>query len=72
MIRFVLLAALLGAALGSAGHNVHHLTDADFAEKVGDGKVSWGGPIMGRGGSPSEVVIAGLSRSWGLPECWHA
>ncbi|PSC74330.1 thioredoxin domain-containing 5 [Micractinium conductrix] len=38
-LRFLLLAALLGAALGSAGHGVHHLTDADFAEKTGDGKV---------------------------------
>ncbi|KAL4452718.1 hypothetical protein ABPG75_008380 [Micractinium tetrahymenae] len=38
-LRFLLLAALVGLALGSAGHGVHHLTDTDFEEKTADGKV---------------------------------
>ncbi|KAL4438956.1 hypothetical protein ABPG77_006893 [Micractinium sp. CCAP 211/92] len=38
-LRFLLLAALVGATLGSAGHGVHHLTESDFAEKTADGKV---------------------------------
>lgn len=39
-LRFLLLAALVGATLGSAGHGVHHLTESDFAEKTADGKAS--------------------------------
>lgn len=39
-LRFLLLAALVGVALGSAGHGVHHLTDKDFVEKTADGKAS--------------------------------
>ncbi|EFN50563.1 hypothetical protein CHLNCDRAFT_55742 [Chlorella variabilis] len=38
-LRFLLLAALVGTCLASAGHGVKHLTDADFAEQTGDGKV---------------------------------
>lgn len=41
-LRLLLLAALVGATLGSAGHGVHHLTDKDFEEKTADGKASPG------------------------------
>ena len=42
-LRFVLLAALLGAAFVSASSSEHvlKLTDGDFAEKTADGKVRW-------------------------------
>jgi hypothetical protein len=36
--RFLLLVAVVGAVAASKGHGVHHLTDASFAEKTGDGK----------------------------------
>ena len=39
-LRFLLLVAVVGAVAASKGHGVHHLTDASFAEKTGDGKAS--------------------------------
>lgn len=41
-LRIVLLAALVGVALASKGHGVHHLTEKDFEEKTTDGKASCG------------------------------
>lgn len=39
-LQLLLLAALVGSALASKGHHVHHISStSDFEEKTGDGKV---------------------------------
>ena len=72
-LRILLLAALVGAALASKGHGVHHLTEADFEEKTGDGKARIHVPFTRPPliatdrrvlGCPPVPVLRGLSKTF--------
>lgn len=74
-LRFLLLAALVGTCLASAGHGVKHLTDADFAEQTGDGKVRLAAPIGPITWVPPARLLrnrgpaAAPSKIWGACPC---
>lgn len=70
LLLAVLACALVATCTASKGHGVHHLTDASFAEKTGDGKASFGFSCMIAGictepGWPQQRCPA-LPIAWGL------
>lgn len=66
-LRLLLLAALAGVCVASVGQAVPHLTESDYAEETGDGKVradrrsrrSWADEASGPPSRPSRRNASG-------------